>query len=58
MSLNILAVELSPNPVNTEEYYTIKVTVEECTHKRLEKYTHAQLNAYTHEQLSKDKLNT
>ena len=52
MSLNILAVELSPNPVETKGYYTIKVTVEECTHERLTKFTHAQLAAYTHKDLA------
>lgn len=52
MSLNILAVELSPNPVETKGNYTIKVTVEECTHARLTKFTHAQLAAYTHKDLA------
>ena len=52
MSFNVLAVEISPNPVNAKDYYTIKVTIEECKYERLEKYTHAQLSAYTHKELA------
>lgn len=57
MSFNILSVELSPNPVNVNGKYVIKVQIEECDHKRLTAYTHAQLGQYTHKELAESKLN-
>ena len=52
----ILAVSMTPNPVEAGKTFVLSVLIEECIHERLEKYTHAQLSVYTHSNLSNDPL--
>jgi hypothetical protein len=54
--MNFVSASITPQSVNTGDYFVLSVKIEEGTYERLKRYIHGFLARFTHKQLSNDLL--